>query len=235
MRSYYVRPLIDQESSTLTYIIIDKKTRDAAIIDPVIENFKRDMGLIKELGVRLKYIFETHVHADHITSASKLKTKTGAKIVYSKNAGVKEADINLQNGDEINIGTTKVKALYTPGHTDTCLSYLFKGAVFTGDTLLIRGCGRTDFQAGNANTLYESVTKKLFTLPDDTLVYPGHDYKGMICSTIGEEKINNPRLKAANSRGDFVKIMNGLNLPYPKKMDIAVPANKKAGKDFKIS
>lgn len=228
--AYEVRPLFDPESSTLSYIVSDRDSGRAVLIDPVLEQIERDLKLVGEMGIDLAYVLETHVHADHITAASTLRDRTSAKIAYGAANAVEGADIFLREGDEIRIGRTVLRAVPTPGHTNGCTSYVLDGAVFTGDALFIRGCGRTDFQGGSPETLFDSVRNKLFSLPDDTIVYPGHDYKGMVCSMIGEEKKHNPRLKMANSRSQFVEIMNGLNLAYPKKIDVAVPVNLKAGK-----
>ncbi len=230
MSTYLIRPLFDPESSTWTYILTDKASGKAAIIDPVAEQAERDCKLIEELGVKLVYILETHVHADHVTGATKLKNMTGAEIVYGAANQIDGADKLLKDGEEIKLGSTTIKTLFTPGHTAGCVSYLAGETVFTGDALFIRGCGRTDFQGGSPETLFDSVREKLFTLPDATVVYPGHDYKGMLSSTIGEEKKYNPRLKMENSKRRFAEIMNGLKLADPKKMDVAVPANLKAGR-----
>jgi glyoxylase-like metal-dependent hydrolase (beta-lactamase superfamily II) len=172
---------------------------------------------------------ETHVHADHITAASYLKKETGAKIVYSNESEVDRADIKTTDGDKLQLGETEIISLSTPGHTNCSVCYHLDGSVFTGDTLFIRGCGRTDFQKGSSEKLFDSIREKLFTLPDSTIVYPGHDYKGMIYSNIREEKEHNPRIKMDISRDGFIQIMDNLNLPHPKKIDVAVPANLKAG------
>jgi glyoxylase-like metal-dependent hydrolase (beta-lactamase superfamily II) len=233
MNTYSIRTLFDKNSSTFTHIILDKSTLSAAIIDPVIEHHDRDIKLLSETGAKLKYIFETHVHADHITGADVLRQQTGAKVVYSYNSNVTEADITLSDHQTLNIGKTVITALETPGHTDSCMSYKLDNAVFTGDTLLIRGCGRTDFQSGSSKKLYESVHNKLFTLPDDTTVYPAHDYNGQISTTIGEEKHFNPRLNLSISKKQFQSIMDNLNLPEPKLIKTAIPANQLAGKGMK--
>lgn len=226
----FFQQLFEKETSTYTYLIADPETGDGVIIDPVIETKDRDLKWIKELGINLKYIFETHVHADHITGAWSLKEETGAKIVLSEFSGVKRADQKLKDGEELNFGKLKVKGIATPGHTNGCMTYSIDGMLFTGDTLFIRGCGRTDFQEGDSEILFNNVREKLFSYPDDTMVYPGHDYKGVLYSTIGEEKKYNPRLRLDNSLEDFIKIMEGLKLAYPKKIDIAVPANIECGK-----
>lgn len=228
--SYIVRVLLDEESATRTYLLIDKATNKAALIDSVLEQVERDLNLIDEMGLVLEYAIETHVHADHITGASALKEKTKAKIVYGVASNVEGADTMLSDGDELSLGQTTIRVLTTPGHTNSCTCYYVEGALFTGDTLLIRSCGRTDFQEGSPETLFDNVRNKLFTFPDDTLVYPAHNYKGMFSSTIGEEKQYNARLKLENSKEDFVRIMDSMNPPLPKKFDIAVPANLKAGR-----
>ena len=228
---------IDDRAESRTYIIADRDSGKAVIIDSIIENVERDLKKIKELGLTLTYAIETHVHADHITGASMLKDRTGAKIVYGGGAekDVKGADMFLHDGQELRFGNTALKAIATPGHTEGCTSYSLPGAVFTGDTLFINGNGRTDFQGGSAETLFDSVRRKLFTLPDDTMIYPGHDYNGMISSTIGEEKKFNERLNLSVSREKFVEIMNARKIPRPPKMDIAVPANMQAGRVQKVA
>ena len=201
----------------------------ARLIDGVKEQLKRDLQYIEELGIELLYAIETHVHADHISSAGLIRQKTGAKIVYNKAAAIKSIDIELNDGDELLLGNYFIKAISTPGHTGGCMSYFVNGVVFTGDTLLIRGCGRTDFQQGSSAELYHSVTQKLFSLGDETIVYPGHDYNGNTCSTIAEEKQWNPRLGKQKSLDDFMVIMGNLNLALPKKINEAVPANEGCG------
>ncbi len=222
--------LFEAESSTYTYIIADRKTREAAIIDPVLETVDRDLKLIDELGLRLVYVLDTHIHADHITGAGEIRKRTEAKTAVSRRANVDCVDIALEDGQELTLGSKEIKVIATPGHTDTCLTFGFEGMVFTGDALLIRGCGRTDFQQGSADDLYESVHEKLFQLPDDTIVYPGHDYRGLTSTTIGLEKVHNPRLGIKNSREDFKKIMSELKLANPKKIHEAVPANLACGR-----
>lgn len=221
--------LFEPESSTYTYIIADKKTKEAAIIDPVLETVDRDLKLINELGLKLMYVLDTHIHADHITAASEIRKRIGAKTAVSQNAGVNCVDVQLEEGQELLLGDKKIKVLSTPGHTDTCLSYYFEGMIFTGDALLIRSCGRTDFQQGSSDKLFHSVRKKLFNLPEDTIVYPAHDYKGLTSSTIGSEKKYNARLKETISLDEFKNIMANLNLAQPKKIHEAVPANLACG------
>lgn len=222
-----LRQLFDAESSTYTYLVADEESGEAAIIDPTLDQVDRDLALIRDLSLRLAWVLETHTHADHITGAARLREKTGAKTATAA-ATTACADVHLQDGDVVRVGAVEIKVLATPGHTDDSVSYLVDGRVFTGDALFIRGTGRTDFQNGSPEALYDSVTKVLFALPDETLVYPGHDYRGLLVSTIGEEKHLNPRL-AGKSREEFVTIMNGLNLPQPKKIATAVPANRACG------
>lgn len=221
--------LFEAESSTYTYIIADKKTKEAAIIDPVIETVDRDLKLIDELGLKLIYVLDTHIHADHVTGAGEIRKRTKAKTAVSQHAGVSCVDIPLEDGQELILGNKKIRVIETPGHTNTCLSYFFEGMVFTGDALLIRGCGRTDFQQGSSEKLYDSVHGKLFKLPEDTVVYPGHDYRGHTSSTIGLERKFNSRLSDSKSKEDFKKIMAELNLANPKKIHEAVPANLACG------
>lgn len=221
--------LFEAESSTYTYLIADAKTKEAALIDSVIETIDRDLRLVDELGLKLVYVLDTHIHADHITAAGEIRKRTSAKTGVSKHAAVPCVDIPLSEGQELFLGDKKIKVIETPGHTETCLSYLFEGRIFTGDALLIRGCGRTDFQNGSSEKLYRSVHEKLFNLSEDLPVYPGHDYRGHTVSSIGAEKKYNPRLAQTKSVDDFVKIMSELNLASPKKIHEAVPANLACG------
>lgn len=230
MKNFIFQQLFESESSTYTYLLADAETKEAVIIDPVLETVSRDLKLIKELGLKLLYVLETHIHADHITGAGALSDATGAKVALSLEAPVECAHIRLKDGDQIHFGSHTLTAISTPGHTITCLSYLMKDRVFTGDALLIRSNGRTDFQHGSALKLYQSVKTKLFVLPKDTLVYPAHDYKGFTSSTIRAEIECNSRLGNERTSEEFVKIMSELNMPYPKKIDIAVPANLKCGR-----
>jgi len=227
-----VRQLMDRDTWTYTYLLVDPQTQLGVLIDPVREQMERDLSLIRELGVELLYVLETHVHADHVTSAGMIRQQTEARIVYSAAAEVKAIDVAVNDGDAIEFGNFSIRAITTPGHTSGCVSYYVDGMVFTGDALLIHGCGRTDFQQGNAATLYHSVTQKLFTLPDDTIVYPAHDYKGRTASSIGEEKRWNPRLGNDRSEAEFIEIMADLNLDLPKKINEAVPANLETGISF---
>jgi len=220
--------LFDDTSSTLTYIIGDAVSGEAAIFDPVEEQLERDMAALQRLGLKLKYTVETHAHADHITSAGVLRQRTGAKAAAPFNCGVTPADIHLEESSTLKLGAEVIRVLETPGHTAGSVCYVWRDLVLTGDTLFIGGCGRADFQGGDAGELYDSITQKLFTLPDDTRVYPGHDYKGNRVSTIGEQKRTNPRL-AGKSRAEFIALMGALNLPRPKLIDVAVPANRNLG------
>lgn len=224
-----LRQLFDYTTWTYTYVVFDGHSGEGILIDGVKEQIDRDRSIISELGVELKYILDTHVHADHITSSGLLRQESNAKVVLGQGTEVECADILLKDGESIQFGAYSVKAIATPGHTSGCTSYYVEGMVFTGDALLIRGCGRTDFQQGNPEKLYESITQKLFTLPDETLVYPAHDYKGRMVSSIGEEKRYNPRAGQGKSKGEFVEIMNNLNLAKPKKIEEAVPANLTCG------
>lgn len=224
------RQLFDTESSTYTYLLADPETRAGVLIDPVLEKNSRDVKLLLELGIRLKYILDTHVHADHITGADALRELTRAKVAVGSASGVQGADVRLDDGESLLIDSFRITALSTPGHTAGCTSYYTPGMIFTGDTLFIRGTGRTDFQQGSAETLFDSIHQKLFTLPDDTLVFPGHDYNGQTCSTIQEERLYNPRVKDAISKLEFTGLMKSLKLPEPKRLTEAVPANLNCGR-----
>jgi len=220
--------LFDTDSSTFTYILATQAGGEAVLIDPVDEHWERDLAHLRRLDLKLAYVLETHAHADHVTSAGKLRELTGAKAAVPSGCGIPPADIQLNDGDVIRFGGEEILVLHTPGHTGGSMSYVWRNNVFTGDTLLINGCGRTDFQSGSADALFDSVTKKLFSLPDDMLMWPGHDYKGQVVSTIGWEKQHNARL-ANRSREDFVQLMGELDLPKPKRIDVAVPANQNLG------
>lgn len=226
------RQLFEPQSSTYTYLLADAATRDAILIDPVFETARRDAALIEELGLKLTTTLETHVHADHVTGAWLLKARLGSKIALSKDSGANGADITLAPGDRVPFGRRHVEVRATPGHTNGCVTYVLddKTMAFTGDALLIRGCGRTDFQQGSAHKLFRSVREQIFTLPATCLIYPGHDYAGSTVSSIAEETAHNPRLGASIREDDFCGYMDNLGLAHPKKMDIAVPANLKCGK-----
>lgn len=219
--------LFDRESSTYTYLLADAETREAALIDPVHGNVERDLRLLQELELKLTYVLDTHVHADHVTAAGLLRERTGAKTCASEH-GAPCIDVALHHGDVLRLGELTVTALATPGHTDDSLSYFACGHVFTGDTLLVRGCGRADFQNGDPSQLYASITRVLFKLPPETIVLPGHDYHGFHRSTIAQEIAFNPRLVGKDCAA-FVALMNSLNLPPPAKLAEAVPANRACG------
>jgi sulfur dioxygenase len=226
------RQLFDRVSCTYTYLLADPLVQSAMIIDPVYEHIDRDAKLIRDLNLDLKYIVDSHVHADHITGAHGLRKHfSNAQIVSNKKCGVTGNDQTFVDGDVLECGSLRVTCLETPGHTSGCSSYLAAGydvpKVFTGDTLFIRGCGRTDFQEGSSKQLYKSVLEKLFTLPDETEVYPGHDYNGFTSSTIGEEKLFNPRLNQDEKH--FESVMAALKLAVPAKIKESVPANMKCG------
>lgn len=231
------RQLFDRETSTYTYLIADPIAKETVLVDPVIEQVERDIKLINELNLRLRYCLETHIHADHITGTGKLREITGCQSIVPENASAACADRFIKDGEVLSVGNVQIQAIATPGHTDSHMAYLVNNdRVLTGDALFIRGCGRTDFQSGNAGTLYDSVTQRLFTLSDETLVYPGHDYRGHTVSTIGEEKRWNPRFVeyinksfSLKKRQNFIEFMNNLNLPDPKKIMEAVPANERCG------
>lgn len=219
----------DPVSFTYTYILTDHETNEAVIIDPVDTKLNQLINFITKKDLKIRYVMETHAHADHITSAGNLCKVTGATAATPTHCNITNAEIQLNDGDELNFGKQqKIIALHTPGHTAGSMSFIWNDNVFTGDTLLINGCGRTDFQSGSSQQLYKSITEKLFTLPEHTKVFPGHDYHGNKQSTIGDEKKSNPRL-AGKSLEDFITIMDNLNLPKPKLIDEAVPANLTLG------
>lgn len=229
-KSIIFHQLFEKESSSYTYLLADPVTKDAIIIDPVLETVDRDLRLIQELDLKLLYILETHVHADHITGSNKIKERTGAKSAISKKAGVCCADLELTENQEIKFGRFTLKVLETPGHTNDSLSFLCDGIVFTGDCLTILSTGRTDFQNGSSEDLYESIHNKIFTLADEIKIYPAHDYNGISYSSIGNEKQFNPRIGNNKSKEEFSKIMRELKLADPKKIKEAVPANLACGK-----
>jgi len=226
------RQLFDPQSSTYSYLLADSKTREAVLIDPVYEQVRRDAALLEELDLKLLWTLETHVHADHVTGAWVLRHREGSRIALSGDSGAQGADRLLQPGDRVDFGQRYLTVRATPGHTAGCLTYVLdsEAMAFTGDCLLIRGCGRTDFQGGDAGRLYNSVHTQIFTLPDACLLYPGHDYRGLTVTSVGEEKAYNPRLGGQLSQSDFTGYMQNLGLDHPKKMDIAVPANLVCGK-----
>jgi glyoxylase-like metal-dependent hydrolase (beta-lactamase superfamily II)/rhodanese-related sulfurtransferase len=231
------RQLFDPQSSTYTYLLADPATREALLIDPVFEQARRDSALIGELGLKLAWTLETHVHADHVTGASLLKERLCSRIALSREGGAEGADRYLADGEKVQFGTRHLEARSTPGHTNSCITYVLddRSMAFTGDALLIRGCGRTDFQQGDARALYRSVRERIFSLPDGCTLYPGHDYRGLTATSVGEEKLHNPRLAESIGEQDFVGYMTNLGLPHPKQMEIAVPANMKCGKPQQAS
>jgi sulfur dioxygenase len=228
------RQLFERESSTYSYLIAPRAGGEAVLIDPVKEELPRYLQLVKELDLRLVFAIDTHVHADHVTALGDLRESTECASIMGEQSRVQCVSRKVQDGELIDVGGLKLQALYTPGHTDDSYSFVLNDRVFTGDTLLIRGTGRTDFQNGDARAQYDSLFNKLLRLPEQTLVYPGHDYKGWTVSTIGEERAHNPRLQV-KSEQQYVALMNSLKLANPKLMDVAVPANLSCGIDKKNS
>ncbi|CAI2729100.1 unnamed protein product [Schistosoma spindalis] len=222
------RQLFEKVSSTYTYLLADSHTKDAVLIDPVLETVERDKKLISQLDLKLGPIINTHLHADHVTGSGLLKQIPGSFSVLSHYDGVK-VDKIIKHGDVIKFGNFELECRSTPGHTSGCMTLVLHsaGVAFTGDTLLIRGCGRTDFQGGSAETLYDSVYSQIFSLPSDYTLFPAHDYLGNTMTTVGEEKAFNPRL--TKTKNEFIKIMNELNLPLPKQIERAIPLNLKCG------
>lgn len=226
---FYFRQLFDEKSWTYSYLLADKNSKEAVIIDPVLEQAPRDARIVEELGLKLKWTLNTHCHADHITGSGWLKKLLpGSLSVIGKKSGA-NADRFLNENEEVEFGRHKIVAVETPGHTNGCMTFIIheQGIAFTGDALLIRGCGRTDFQEGDPKVLYEMVHSKILSLPDNFTLYPAHDYKGIMETTVAEEKKYNPRL--TKSLTEFVEIMNNLNLPYPSQLDKALPANRECG------
>jgi sulfur dioxygenase len=226
------RQLYDAVSSTYSYLLGDPHTGRAVLIDPVFEKHQRDAALVRELGLDLVYTLDTHCHADHVTGAWLMKDALGSRIALAAAYGAANVDVPLSHGDRVEFGRIALEVRATPGHTAGCLSFVTTDhrMVFTGDALLIRGAGRTDFQEGNPHTLFRSINERLFTLPDDCVVYPAHDYEGRTASTIGEEKAWNPRIGGGAREEDFVGYMMNLGLPHPKQLALALPANLRAGK-----
>ncbi|ASG68358.1 Zn-dependent hydrolase [Francisella halioticida] len=222
------RQLIDRDTYTYTYILGCEETRDAVIIDPVRFNIKQYIKFLKELNLKLLYAIDTHVHADHVTAAGLLRQETGCGIVLGGETKAEHTTKKVFDGDIIEFGNYQIKAIYTPGHTDDSYCFMTENKLFTGDTLLIRGSGRTDFQNGNSYAAYDSIMSKLMTLPGNTIIYPGHDYNGLTSSSVAEEKKNNPRLQVGSAE-EYAKLMGDLKLPPPNYIDIAVPANLKCG------
>jgi sulfur dioxygenase len=223
------RQLFDPETSSYSYLLGDERTREAVLIDSVAGQFERDVALLRELELRLVYALETHVHADHVTAAGQLRQALGARVAVSERSGVRNADLLLRDGEWLAFGAHRLEARATPGHTGGCMTFVADGMAFTGDALLIRGCGRTDFQQGDAATLYRSVRTRILSLPEGTALYPAHDYRGRTQTTVAEELRFNPRLGTSKSEAAFIELMGELRLAYPKNMDAAVPANLYAG------
>ncbi len=223
------RQLFEPISSTYTYLIGCESTGSALLIDPVLPTWERDLQAVQALGLKLAYTLDTHIHADHITSAQKLKQVAGSKIAGPGLDHLPCTDVYIKHGQPFQLGSIRLHPLHTPGHTDNHFAYRLDDRLFSGDALLIDACGRTDFQNGNADTLYTSIHQHLFSLPDETLVFPAHDYEGRHVSSIAQEKDRNPRLGGNKSREEFVAIMQGLKLAYPKFIDYAVPGNKQCG------
>ena len=222
------KQLFDQKSSTYTYLIASSKGREALIIDPVFENVTEYINLLKELDLKLVKVIDTHIHADHVTGASKLKDITKCSTIMGENTPADSVEIKLKDDEYLNLDNLKIRAMYTPGHTSDSYSFLMDNCLFSGDTLLINGTGRTDFQNGNAKDAYYSIFNKLLKLPEETLLYPAHDYKGEKVSTIGKEKKQNPRLQV-NSVDEYVDVMNNLDLKKPDKIDFNVAKNINLG------
>ena len=227
-----LRQLFDYETWTYTYLLADESTSKAILIDPVIDQVEREIKLLDELGLELVYTLDTHAHADHITGSGLLRARLGSKTVVGADAGVVGADVLVQDGSTLRAGDLELEVRATPGHTDGCVTFVTADHkhAFVGDSLFVRGTGRTDFQQGDPQQLYKSIRDKIFSLPDDCLIYPGHDYHGRTVSTVGEERQFNPRIGGDAREEDFVGYMDNLGLPHPKLIDIAVPANLHSGR-----
>lgn len=225
------RQSFDATSSTYTYLLADRDSGEAIIIDPVFEQVRRDAALLHELQLRLAWSLETHVHADHVTGGWLLRRRTGCRLALSAQAGATCADRLLEDGDQVPFGKRYLEVRATPGHTNGCLTYVLddQSTAFTGDCLLIRGSGRTDFQQGDPAAMYRSVRERIFTLPSSCLLYPAHDYRGLTVTSVEEERAHNPRLGGDSSLEDFTGYMTNLGLPHPRKLDVAVPANLRCG------
>ncbi|MES9856350.1 MAG: MBL fold metallo-hydrolase [Sedimenticola sp.] len=223
------KQLFEPVSSTYTYLIGCEATGQAVLVDPVLPTWQRDMEVLNLLNLKLLYTVDTHIHADHISAAATLKREAGSQIAHPACDGLECVDKPVEEGRPIMVGSCSIEPLFTPGHTDGHHAYLTGDRVLTGDALLIDGCGRTDFQNGCAATLYKSIHEKLFVLPEETLVYPTHDYEGYRVSSIAQEQVRNPRLGGGRPEHEFVKIMNEMDLPYPKFIDYALPGNRQCG------
>ncbi len=226
------RQLFEPDSCTWTYLLACPDSGETVLIDPVLDTVHRDLEVLQEMGLKLGYALDTHIHADHLTGSRKLKALADCKIAGPAMDQLPCTDVGVAEGRPLRVGGLELQPLFTPGHTDSHHAYLIDNGtqrmLFSGDALLIDACGRTDFQSGDAGTLYDSITQKIFSLPDETLIYPGHDYEGRQLSSVGQEKTRNPRL-AGKSRAEFIAIMEALDLPYPRKIDFAVPGNRMCG------
>ncbi len=222
------KQVFDKKSSTYTYLIASSKGREALIIDPVIENVDQYINLLKSLDLKLVKVIDTHIHADHVTGAGELKNKTNCVTIMGEHTPAEAVEIKVKDDEVIKLDKLNLRALYTPGHTSDSFSFLMDNYLFSGDTLLINGTGRTDFQNGNAKDSYNSIFNKLLKLPDETLLYPAHDYNGEKVSTIGKERKCNPRLQV-NNEDDYIEMMNNLNLKKPEKIDLNIASNLKLG------
>jgi glyoxylase-like metal-dependent hydrolase (beta-lactamase superfamily II) len=223
------RQIFESDTCTFSYLLACERTRRTILIDPVAGDVEVYVEILHRLGLRLLYTLETHVHADHVTGSGLLRERLGSKSVVHRDAGARCADLLITDGIWLQIGELEITVRHTPGHTTGCVSYCMNDRVFTGDALLIGGCGRTDLQQGDAGTLYDSVHRQLFTLPPDTLVYPGHDYNGNTVSSIKQERARNLRLGGDRGRDEFIEIMRNLDLPYPRCIEQALPANRECG------
>ncbi len=225
-----IKQFFEPNTCTFTYLLACEKTKQAVLIDTVESEVPNYLQELEAQNLKLVYTLETHVHADHVTGADALRQKLGSKSVVHRDAGAMCGDLLVTDGVHLFVGTIDLEVRYTPGHTNGCISFFVEDYIFTGDSLLIGGCGRTDFQSGNSGQLYDSVHNQIFSLPDNVIVYPGHDYKGNTKSTVGEERRNNKRLGGNITRDDFIKLMSELKLDYPKYIDVALPANQACGK-----
>ena len=224
------KQFFEPDTSTFTYLLACEKTKQAVLIDTVESEVPIYLKELEAQDLKLVYTLETHVHADHVTGADTLRQKLGSKSVVHRDAGAMCGDLLVTDGVHIIVGTIDLEVRYTPGHTNGCISFFAGDRIFTGDSLLIGGCGRTDFQQGNSGQLYDSIQNQIFSLPDEVIVYPGHDYNGNTQSTVGEERKNNKRLGGGKSREEFIQIMSELKLAYPKYIDVALPANQACGR-----
>lgn len=224
------KQFFEPDTSTFTYLLACEKTKQAVLIDTVESEVPKYLNELEAQDLKLVYTLETHVHADHVTGADALRQKLGSKSVVHRDAGAMCGDLLVTDGVHIIVGAIDLEVRYTPGHTNGCISFFAGDRIFTGDSLLIGGCGRTDFQSGDSGQLYDSIHHQIFSLPDEVIVYPGHDYNGNTQSTVGEERKNNKRLGGGKSREDFIKIMSELKLAYPKYIDVALPANQACGR-----